>query len=369
MKRQLHNLILLFLLTSSIYSYAQRGIGTTNPHQSAILELKSTNKGFLLPRMSATQIANIVDPQAGLMVYCESGCATIGIYLFNGTEFKLVDLEASTINSNYSILSQIGNEADSPNTTTSTITGAQLNLLLPALANLDTSREVEYQNYIDANPNLFSSPATLSEVQNMINEINKYFIGNDGRIWASKNVGATRVATSETDYLAYGNLFQWGRKADGHEVVNWTSSTTGSITAVGLQLASHSTASSLFIVANPWALGIPPLVWFGVDAEHNPCTMPGYRLPTNGEWNVWKNAPGNETAAGRFADLKLPYAGERRWDIGAGNLNNVGTQGRYWSATGSTVSSAVGFLIDSGQAISTGENKSRGWSVRCIKDN
>ena len=39
-----------------------------------------------------------------------------------------------------------------------------------------------------------------------------------------RNLGASQVATSVTDEFAYGDLYQWGRHADGHQAR--TSSTT-----------------------------------------------------------------------------------------------------------------------------------------------
>ncbi|MGV4545525.1 hypothetical protein, partial [Ornithobacterium rhinotracheale] len=65
--------------------------------------------------------------------------------------------------------------------------------------------------------------------------------GPDGRTWLNNNLGAdyanvnsrhfnpTQQATSKTDYKAYGSLFQWGREANGHELVDWTSSTSGRV--------------------------------------------------------------------------------------------------------------------------------------------
>jgi len=38
-----------------------------------------------------------------------------------------------------------------------------------------------------------------------------------GKIWMDRNLGASQVATSSTDAAAYGDLYQWGRAADGHE--------------------------------------------------------------------------------------------------------------------------------------------------------
>lgn len=46
---------------------AQVGIGTTNPSNNAVLDLSSTNKGMLLPRVNDTSSVN--NPSAGLMIY------------------------------------------------------------------------------------------------------------------------------------------------------------------------------------------------------------------------------------------------------------------------------------------------------------
>ena len=59
------------LMFSSNLLFAQVGINTdaSNPDQSAILDAKSTSKGFLPPRMTTTQMNSISSPAAGLMVY------------------------------------------------------------------------------------------------------------------------------------------------------------------------------------------------------------------------------------------------------------------------------------------------------------
>jgi len=45
------------------------GIGTTTPNSTAILDVSSTTQGFLMPRMTAAQIAAIPNPVEGSMVY------------------------------------------------------------------------------------------------------------------------------------------------------------------------------------------------------------------------------------------------------------------------------------------------------------
>ena len=48
---------------------AQVGIGTSNVSPSAILEVKSSSKGLLLPRLTTTQRDAIVSPELGLLIY------------------------------------------------------------------------------------------------------------------------------------------------------------------------------------------------------------------------------------------------------------------------------------------------------------
>jgi hypothetical protein len=76
----------VFLLTCN--AQAQVGIGTTVPASSAQLDVTSTNKGFLLPRMTAVQRDSIVGPVAGLMVYC-TNCGTNGeLEVHNGSSWR-----------------------------------------------------------------------------------------------------------------------------------------------------------------------------------------------------------------------------------------------------------------------------------------
>lgn len=59
---------LLFIINSD-YILAQVGVGTITPHESAILEVKSNEKGFLLPRVNNSNLQLINSPAEGLMVY------------------------------------------------------------------------------------------------------------------------------------------------------------------------------------------------------------------------------------------------------------------------------------------------------------
>lgn len=77
---------LAFLLTVVAGStYAQVGVGTTDPDPSAQLDVYSTNKGFLTPRLTQAQRLGITSPgpATGLLVYQTDGVQ--GFYYYTGS--------------------------------------------------------------------------------------------------------------------------------------------------------------------------------------------------------------------------------------------------------------------------------------------
>jgi uncharacterized protein (TIGR02145 family) len=63
-------LLPICLLFVSLTSQAQVGIGTNTPAASSQLEVSSTTKGFLPPRMNVSQRNAIANPAEGLIIYC-----------------------------------------------------------------------------------------------------------------------------------------------------------------------------------------------------------------------------------------------------------------------------------------------------------
>ena len=84
MKAQKHFFIPLLLL-SSVLTFSQIGIGTKNINSTSILDLSSTSKGVLIPRMTTNQRNAIGSPAAGLLIY-KLDEATFNTY--NGTIWK-----------------------------------------------------------------------------------------------------------------------------------------------------------------------------------------------------------------------------------------------------------------------------------------
>ena len=182
-----------------------------------------------------------------------------------------------------------------------------------------------------------------------------------GKIWMDRNLGASQVATSSTDQNAYGDLYQWGRRADGHQCR--TSPTTATLSSV------DQPAHGNFIIAPsaPYDWRSPQNVnlWQGVNGVNNPCPS-GYRLPNDAELTAEHQSWGQQNSLGAFASpLKWTLTGYR--DGSLGSFGGVGTDGNYWSSAVSSTASRYLIFYSSG-LIMLGYGRSHGLSVRCIKN-
>lgn len=94
------NIWLLLLL--SLSTFAQTGIGTTTPNASAKLDVFSTNKGFLPPRVTLTSVSDastIASPAEGLLVYnLGSVGLQAGYYYWNGANWATIATATSAGN-------------------------------------------------------------------------------------------------------------------------------------------------------------------------------------------------------------------------------------------------------------------------------
>ena len=195
------------------------------------------------------------------------------------------------------------------------------------------------------------SPTTIVDVTNP----------TTGEIWMDRNLGATQAATSSTDTLAYGDLYQWGRFSDGHQCR--TSDTTSTLSSTDQPAHGDFILEPNFPYG--WRSPQNDNLWQGVNGTNNPCPS-GYRIPTEAELSAEFSSWGSSGSAGALASpLKLPMAGLR--SSSDGSLDDVGTFGLYWS---STVSGAYSRFLYFGSSYADMDDSLRagGYSVRCLKD-
>ena len=84
--RLIYLLIFNILFLNNIYS--QVGINTTIPDPSSMLDIKSTDRGVLIPRMTQTQRDAIASPATGLLIFQTDN--TSGFYYFDGTTWQFL---------------------------------------------------------------------------------------------------------------------------------------------------------------------------------------------------------------------------------------------------------------------------------------
>lgn len=194
-----------------------------------------------------------------------------------------------------------------------------------------------------------------------------------GQVWMDRNLGAPKIAESSWDGQAYGDLYQWGRSADGHQ--KRVSMTTSILST------SDNPGHGNFIVVNGanWRTPQNDSLWQGVSGVNNPCPS-GFRLPTEielkKEHHSWIDPNVHGGVQGQFASpLKLVGSGVRQGSNG--ELYAPGSEAAYWTSTvqGNKTRalwrySSTDFDTDvySVSGYWNSYDRSNGFSVRCIKD-
>jgi uncharacterized protein (TIGR02145 family) len=198
-----------------------------------------------------------------------------------------------------------------------------------------------------------SAPTTIVDVTNPVT----------GKTWMDRDLGASRVAQSSTDAQAYGDLYQWGRFADGHQC--WNLGTTSTLSSS--DTPGHSNFILSYSPNSPYDWRSPQNnnLWQGVNGINNPCPS-GYRLPTEAELNAERLSWSSNDPTGAInSPLKLVLAGYRR--SGNGARDQAHTKGYYWTANVDGTFARALRIYYRNAYMYTG-SRATGFSVRCIKD-
>ncbi len=393
----------LAILLTGVSTVAQVAINHDHSQAdaSAVLDVKSTIRGVLIPRMTRAQMSDLADNISsnttvnGLMAF-NTDDGKLYIYVTATHAWKEVEYETSgsistkavyTIGTGGSCSGNVvngmyvsGSALNSSNTvtmhanvttqgtwsiTTNTVngysfsgsgtftgTGTQQVTLngsgTPAAGQTDT---------FTATADNSGGTCTFSVT------VMGTVTGANNRIWLDRNLGASEVATSKTDANAYGDLYQWGRATEGHEKRNSDTYTSQATTSA--PNAGHSWDGKFITNSSDWLSTQDDNLWQGVNGTNNPCPA-GFRLPTITELDNERQSWSSNDSDGAFGSpLKLTVAGYR--DYYDGSLNGNGTYGFYWSSTVYS-SNADDIGIESGDAYTENDYRAYGVSVRCIKD-
>jgi uncharacterized protein (TIGR02145 family) len=296
------------LLLGSMFSFSQIGLGTTTPNLSAQLDVTSTAKGFLMPRMTNSQKAAIPLPVApGLQIWC-TDCVTPQGQLQVYNKGTWISYPSAT-----GVLPICGAK---------TTAGTFLVFMCHNLG-VDTSLN-------PPDPFTYQNPA-----------IN-------------------------------GDYYQWGRRKDGHQLVN---STTIETQATNNTATLPTTVIGKFVIFRSDWRSVPTNTLWGdgtagdnpAKAVNDPCP-PGFKVPSLVQWNsIVATYPTNWTWTGNGymvgSYLYLPASSNR-------NINGTfvnGYYGEYWSSTADGTD-AWEFYFENGIAYTYSTFRTNGASVRCVSE-
>ena len=378
--------IFLTIISVITCSFAQVGIGTITPDASTVLDISSTTQGLLIPRMTTAEREAIINPANGLLITnTDTDCLNYfvsdtnswfevcGVELFtldcagvavtgsltNGVPAVGVTADLSYVGGDGS--AYLGQSINSTGVTGLTATLAPGNFAV-GTGNL--------QFIISGTPSAIGFGIAMFNVS--IGGVSCVFelacipctvFGQNATEWMCANLGASQIATAYNDALSYGDLYQWGRAADGHQ------SRTSANTANGATSATDTPGHSDFIPNNSpsfdWREPQNDNLWQGVNGINNPC-LSGFRLPTETELNNERLSWSTNNSAGAYSSpLKFVVAGIRRFQDGVIFLD--GSYGVYWSSTINGTES-YDLLFKNTTANMQSQPRSEGHSVRCIKD-
>jgi len=188
------------------------------------------------------------------------------------------------------------------------------------------------------------------------------------RVWLDRNLGASQVCADANDTLCYGDYYQWGRKADGHQNTSLTEFAQASNPLdVGHGKFITSPVGAWLEDSKDDDGSIRRAIWSSI-AGSNICPR-GFRVPTYAELRTELLNTVINSASAFTSILKLPSSGLRSF---AGGFINVGIYGGLWTGSGnngggSYLEYRTGSVIW-GDGVATSGHTGAGIPVRCIKD-
>ena len=321
----MNKLILLLMAITMIASYsleAQVSINTDGsaPNASAMLDVKSNNKGFLLPRLSVVDIAAIINPADGLQVYNTTD-GKLYIYVTVLGKWRQLDYGMSSLSSDCGFPITDARDGKTYNTV---LIGSQCWMA----ENINIGIRIDGQ-YDQFNNGL----------------IEKYCYNDD---------------TLNCD--TYGALYQWAEVVQylngATNTTSWSPVPTGNVQGIcpaGWHLPTDDEWKTLEMIIGMSQSVADQTSWRG--------TEEGSKLKEVGTTH-WNSPNAYATNASGFTALPAGY------HDGTEPFNLLGNAGYWWSSTenSDTQTWVRTVVYDHGQVFRGLNNKSLGFSVRCLKN-
>ena len=373
------------LITISFATHAQIGIGTNSPEATAQLDVSSTSKGFLPPRMTEVQKNAISNPATGLIIWC-SDCGSNGeLQVYNGSAWT--------------------NFSGAAPATTSTVNGSPTNVVAvagPGKATITfdisaTGNDFVYYVYTVTSypdgitggvpvfyPSQTNGTVTLSGLNNGVDYTFTVTLQSQSTTVSSKRSNSVTPNTvSQTWQASNLDVTTYRDGTPIPQVSNpsdWAGLTTGAWCYYNNDPANGAIYGKLYN-------------WYAVVGIHdndpntpNKILAPtGYHIPNQQDWNNLADNFGGATVAGG----KMKEVGTVHWAspntnatnesgftglpggmLYNGQFFNIEKVGNWWSsdAYNASYSKFRQLNFDSGVLINTNTANISGFSVRCIQD-
>lgn len=376
--------IIILCVLSILSAIAQIGIGTSTPNSNVNLEISSTTQGILFPRMTSAQRDAISNPAEGLTIFNTTlNCIQTNTGTTAVPNWKCFTGQPSS-NGTAVVLAYTCSAASAGTLTPSTVVSGVTQTITATVTSVGTySIETTANGVTFAGSGNFagtgaqnivlsatgtptasgSNTFTLNTIPNCsFTRTTEAYVASvtstTGRIWMDRNLGASQVATAFNDALSYGDLYQWGRAADGHQLR--TSSNTS--TTSSSDVPGHG---NFITNSSDWRNPQNNSLWQVLTGVNNPCPS-GYHLPTDIEFSNEESYFSPQSHIGAMSSvLKLPMAGLRNRTSGA--VSGQASLSYYWTGTISGAKSVDYFFNNSNSNMNSIE-RAFGLSVRCIKN-
>ncbi|NQY53345.1 MAG: Ig-like domain-containing protein, partial [Campylobacteraceae bacterium] len=193
-----------------------------------------------------------------------------------------------------------------------------------------------------------------------------------GKEWLDRNIGAQKVCENKADENCYGDYFQWGRKANGHEKKDSEVIDT-SLNPLEKDVLKNGKFATW---SDDWRINPNSDLWNGVNAANNICPI-GFKVPSIDELlmetkNVNELQFPDEKISGQYENidnfLKLPNNGFRKNRTRDGIIEIRAYSGSIWSSSTNDVGMSYYLDYYPGGINSSLSWRSMGKAVRCIKD-